>query len=159
VTHGLRGRVSGFAHSFQRRLSIRTRRLLTASSEAARLLVEIILLSASSARDYLRSMVLLRRLHVRRAAVIYSTGCAALGGQDRRFEHARAELRLLDELIAAASRRTTFGFMPDESAATAPADVPTEESALMPPATNAVPALRQGHWSHPRRAVRQTRPS
>ncbi len=118
-------------------------------------MVEIILLSAGSARDSLRSMVLLRRLHVRRAAVIYNTGCAALSGQDRRFEHARAELRLLDELITAASRRTTFAFMPGESTATAPADVPTdaadvptEENVLTPPGTNAVPALRQGNWSH-----------
>jgi hypothetical protein len=94
-------------------------------------------------------MVLLRRLYVRRAAVIYNTGYAALNGEDRRVEHARAELRLLDELITAASNRTsdhtTFASTTSESAPAAPADVPTEESVLMPPATNRVPALRRGH--------------
>ncbi len=95
-------------------------------------MVEIILVSASSARDCLRSMVLLRRLHARRAAVIHSTGCAALSGDDGRVEQARAELRVLDELIAAASSHTTFAFTPGESAAAAPAEAPTEESVLMP---------------------------
>jgi hypothetical protein len=107
-------------------------------------------------------MVLLRRLYVRRAAVIYSTVCAALNGEVRRVEHARAELRLLDELImAAGTQTTTSAFTIGESAPAAPADVPTEEpadvpteepadvpteeSVLMPRATNRVPALRRGH--------------
>jgi hypothetical protein len=145
VARGFPRRISDFARSFERRLNVRTRRLLAVSREAARLLVEIVLLSARSARDSLRSMVLLRRLYVRRAAVIYSTGCAALNGEVRRVEHARAELRLLDELIAAASNHTTLQFTTGESEQAAPADVPTEESVLMPPATNRVPALRRGH--------------
>jgi hypothetical protein len=125
-------RISAYAHPFQRRLNVRARQLVTASGGATRLLVEIIFVSASSARDYLRSMVLLRRLHTRRAAVIYSTGCAALNGDDHRVEHARAELRLLDELIAAASSHTTFAFTPGKSAAASPAEPPTEESVLIP---------------------------
>jgi hypothetical protein len=153
VARGFPRRISDFARSFQRRLKLRARRLLTASGEAARLLVEIVSLSARSARDSLRSMVLLRRLYVRRAAVIYSTGCAALNGEVRRVEHARAELRLLDELIMAAGTQTTPAFTTGESAPAAPADVPTEEpadvpteeSVLMPRATNRVPALRRGH--------------
>jgi hypothetical protein len=125
-------RISAFAHPFQRRFNVRARQLVAASGGATRLLVEIIFVSASSARDYLRSMVLLRRLHARRAEVIYSTGCAALSGDDGRVEQARAELRRLDELIAAASDDTTFAFTPGESAAAAPAEPPTEESVLMP---------------------------
>jgi hypothetical protein len=115
------------------------------------------LLSAGSARDSVRSMVLLRRLHMRRAAVIYSTGSAALSGTDHRFDDARAELRLLDELIMAAAGRPTVAFTAGESApatpveepaapadaATEPADVPTEENVLAPSATSPVPALRR----------------
>jgi hypothetical protein len=125
-------RISAFAHPFQRRLDVRARQLVAASGGATRLLVEIILVSASSARDCLRSMVLLRRLHARRAAVIYSIGCAVLSGDDGRVEQARVELRLLDELIAAASSHTIFAFAPGESAAAAPAEAPTEESVLTP---------------------------
>jgi hypothetical protein len=125
-------RISAFAHPFKRRLNVRARHLVAASGEATRLLVETILVSAGSARDCLRSMVLLRRLHARRAAVIYSTGCAALSGDHDRIEHARAQLRLLDELIAAASRYTTSAFTPGDPADTARAEAPTEESVLMP---------------------------
>jgi hypothetical protein len=125
-------RISAFAHPFQRRLNVRARQAIAASGEATRLLVEIILVSASSARDCFRSMVLLRRLHARRAAVIYSTGCAALSGDQGRVEQARAQLRLLDELIAAASSYTTFAFTPGDPAGAAPAEAPTEESVLIP---------------------------
>lgn len=82
----------------------------------------MILVSASSALECFRSMVLLRRLHVQRAAVIHSTGCAVLNGDDGRVEGARAELRLLDELITAVSMQTTLAFRPGESA-TAAAEV------------------------------------
>jgi hypothetical protein len=125
-------RISAFAHRFQWRLNVRARQLVAASGGATRLLVEIILVSASSARDCLRSMVLLRRLHARRAAVIYSTGCAALNGDDRRVEQARAELRLLDELIEAAISHTPFPLAPSESAAAAPAEAPTEQNVIPP---------------------------
>jgi hypothetical protein len=148
--------MSNSARSFHRRLNDRARHLLTGSGEAARLFVEMVWLSAKSGRESLRSMVLLRRLYVRRAEVIYSAGCAALNGEDRRVEHARAELRLLDELISAASNHTPLASTTDESAPAvpddipteasaqaAPADVPTEESVLMPRATNRVPALRR----------------
>jgi hypothetical protein len=94
-------------------------------------LVEIIWVSFGTARDCLRSMVLLRRLHGRRAAVIYSAGCAALSGDDGRVEQARAELRLLDEVIAAATIQTIFVFTPGEAAA--PAEAPTEESVMPRP--------------------------
>ena len=114
------------------RVDAGTRRFLASSAEALRIVWEFVLVCAGTGRDYVRSTVLLRRLRARRAAVIYSAGCAALGGQDRRFEHARAELRLLDELIAAASSHTTFAFAPGESAAAAPAEAPTEEIALTP---------------------------
>jgi hypothetical protein len=144
VAGGLWGRVSGWARSLRRRVRVRARELAGGAGEAARLLVEIVVLSARSVPDSVRSFVLVRRLHVRRAAVIYSTGCAVLYGEDRRFEEARAELRLLDELITAArgpgSSASTLG----ESAAAAAADVPTEESVLLPPTTKRVPALR-GH--------------
>jgi hypothetical protein len=145
VAGGLRGRVSGWARSLRRRrLRVRVRGLGGGVGEAARLVVEVVVLSARSARDSVRSFVLVRRLYGRRAAVIYSTGCAVLGGEDRRFEEARAELRLLDELITAASGRTSFASALGRPAAAAPADVPTEESVLLPPAPNRVPALRRG---------------
>jgi hypothetical protein len=166
VARGFPRRISNSARSCHRRLNTRARQLLTGYGEAARLFVEMVWLSAKSARESLRSMVLLRRLYVRRAEVIYSAGCAALNGEDRRVEHARAELRLLDELIAAASNPTTLASTTDESAPAVPddvpiggsahaapadvpteepADVPTEESVLMPRVTNRVPALRRGH--------------
>jgi hypothetical protein len=124
--------------------------------EAARFSIEIVVLSAGSAREFLRSMVLLRRLQVRRAAVIYDTGCAALSGEERRFERARAELRLLDELIMAATARPTVAFRAAQPAAPelepspagppqpAATDVPTEESVLMPGGTATIPALKRG---------------
>jgi hypothetical protein len=130
VTHAARrlpSRTSGFAHPFGRRLGAGTLRLAAACGETARLLVEIVLVCAGSARDWLRSTVLLHRLHAHRAALIYTAGYAALGGDDRRVEHARAEVRLLDELITAASGRTTFALAPND-AATAPDEAPTEEN-------------------------------
>jgi hypothetical protein len=146
VARRLPRRISDLAHASLRRLDLRARRLLAATGEAARLWAEFVSLSARSAGDAFRSMVLLRRLHVRRAAVIYSTGCAALRGEDRRFEGARAELRLLDELITAAGGRTAFVYAPGgpEAEETALADVPTEESVLAQPGTVAIPALRRG---------------
>ena len=82
---------------------------------------------AGSARDWMRSTVLLRRLNAHRAAVIYTAGCAALSGDDHRIEHARAEVRLLDDLITAARGRMTFAYAPND-AASAPDDAPTEEN-------------------------------
>lgn len=125
-------RVSAYARPFQRRLHVRAGQLIAACGEATRLLVEMVLVSASSARDCLRSIVLLRRLHARRAAVIYSTGSAALSGDHGRVEQARAQLRMLDELIAAASGYTTFAFAPGDPASAASAEAPTEDSVLMP---------------------------
>lgn len=124
-------RISAFAHPFQRRLTVRAGQLTAACGEATRLVVEMILVSATSARDCLRSIVLLRRLHARRAAVIYGTGSAALSGDHGRVEHARAQLRMLDELIAAASGYTTLAFTPGDPASVASAEAPTEESVLM----------------------------
>jgi hypothetical protein len=111
-----------------RDLAARTRRLGAACGEAVRLLLEVILVTAGSARDALRSTILLRKLHAQRAAVIYSTGCAALSGDDGRIQHARAELRMLDDLITAAAGHTTFAFTPDASASLAVGDGPTEET-------------------------------
>jgi hypothetical protein len=92
----------------------------------------------------LHSVVLVRRLHVRRDAVIYNTGCAALSSEDRRFEQARAEIRMLDDLITAANGRTTRVRVPVQFSAAAPGDIPTEESVIMPRDTSRVPALRRG---------------
>jgi hypothetical protein len=92
-------------------------RALAALGEAAGLIGEVVVLGAGSVRDALRSMVLVRKLHAQRAAVIYSTGCAALSGDDRRVRHARAEVQMLDELISAA-------------ATGALTDVPAQEPAL-----------------------------
>ena len=88
---------------FPRRFVTRARRVLAALGEAAGLIGEVVVLGAGSVRDALRSMVLVRKLHAQRAAVIYSTGCAALSGDDRRVRHARAEVQMLDELISAAA--------------------------------------------------------
>jgi hypothetical protein len=76
--------------------------------------------------------VLLRRLYARRSAVIYSTGCAVLSGDDGRVERARAELRLIDELIAAATRHRTFALTPGDSPPAAPPEATTEETVLKP---------------------------
>jgi hypothetical protein len=86
-----------------RRLDARARQWVAAFGDATRLLAEAALVTAGSARDALRWMVLMRRLHARRAAVIYSSGCAALSGDDRGVQHAQAELRMLDDLIQAAA--------------------------------------------------------
>ena len=123
----LRSRTSDFARALGRRLGVGALRLAATCGEAARLMVEIIVVCAGSARDRLRSTVLLHRLHGHRAALIYTAGYAALSGDDHRVEHARAEVRLLDEMITAASDRMTFALAPDE-AATAPDEAPTEES-------------------------------
>jgi hypothetical protein len=101
-------RILVFPLRFLRRLDARARQLVAASGEAAGLLIEVVLVSAGSARDALRSMVLLRRLYARRAAVIYSSGCAALSGDHRGVQHAQAELRMLDDLITAAARSRGF---------------------------------------------------
>ena len=77
--------------------------MLAAWGEAAGLVVQVVILSLGAARDGLRSMVLVRKLHAQRAAVIYSTGCAALNGDDRLVRHARTEVQVLDELITAAA--------------------------------------------------------
>jgi hypothetical protein len=99
-------RVLAFMHRLMERFDRGVRQCARGLGETARLLVELVLVSAGSARDALRSMVLLRRLHARRAAVIYSSGCAALSGDDRGVQHARAELRMLDDLITAAAAQT-----------------------------------------------------
>ena len=85
------------------------------------------LVCAGSTRDWLRSTVLLHKLHARRASLIYTAGYAALGGDDRRIEHARAEIRLVDDLITAASGRMTFAPATNE-AAPASDEAPTEEN-------------------------------
>jgi hypothetical protein len=89
-----------------RRIEAEARRAVSAFGEAARLLIEVVVVSAGAVRDALRSTVLLRRLHARRAAVIYSSGCAALSGDQHGVQHARAELRMLDDLITAAAAPT-----------------------------------------------------
>jgi hypothetical protein len=93
--------------------------------------VEITVVCAGSARDWLRSTVLLHRLHAHRAALIYTAGYAALGGDDDRVEHARAEVRLLDEMITAASGGMTFALAANDAAA-APDEAPTEENVSVP---------------------------
>ena len=124
-------RTSDFAHRFGRRLRVGTLRLAAACGEAAWLLVEFILVCAGSARDWLRSTVLLHRLRAHRAALIYTAGYAALGGDDHQVEHARAEVRLLDEMITAASGGMTFALAPNGAAA-APDEAPTEENVSIP---------------------------
>ena len=100
-------RVLAVPHRLLQRLDARARQWVAAFGDATRLLVEVVLVTAGSARDALRWMVLLRRLHARRAAVIYSSGCAALSGDDRGVRHAQAELRMLDDLISAAAGPAT----------------------------------------------------
>jgi hypothetical protein len=131
-------RFSSFAPPFHRRLKARAGQIAVASGGATRLLLEMIVVSASSGRDCLRSMVLLRRLHARRAAVIYSTGCAVLSADAGCVEQARAELRLIDELIAAASSHTSVAFTDGGSAAAATEEAATEENVLT--ASTRVPA-------------------
>jgi hypothetical protein len=116
-------RAAASSGPFVRKATCRTARLARSSGEAIRLLLEVVLVCAGSARDALRSMVLVRKLQAQRAAVIYSTGCAALSGDDRRIQHARTELRMLDDLITAATGHTSFPFR----AGTA-ADMPTQET-------------------------------
>jgi hypothetical protein len=96
-------RVLAVPHRLLQRLAARARQWVSAFGDATRLVVEVALVSAGSTRDALRWMVLLRRLNARRAAVIYSSGCAALSGDDRGVQHAQAELRMLDDLIHAAA--------------------------------------------------------
>ena len=100
-------RIGAMAHRVLHRLDARSRQCVAAVGDATRMLVEVVLVSAGSGRDALRWMVLMRRLHARRAAVIYSSGCAALSGDDRGVQHARAELRMLDDLIDAAAGQAT----------------------------------------------------
>jgi len=105
---GLCRRILAFSSRVLRRFDAGARRFVSTSGEAAGLLIEVVLVCAGSARDALRSMVLLRRLYARRAAVIYSSGCAALSGDHRGVQHAQAELRMLDDLITAAARSRMF---------------------------------------------------
>ena len=88
-----------------RPVAVRARARLAACGEAATLLLELVLITLASVRDGLRSTVMLRKLHAQRAAVIYASGCAALNGDSHGVEHARAELRMLDELITAVGGR------------------------------------------------------
>src|SRR5581483_8839328 len=122
----LQGRRSVFAPALAG-MTLRARRLLAAAREAARLLGELIVVTASSLRECVRSTVVLRRLYVRRSAVIYDAGCAALNGDVRKVERAKEELRLLDELIAAA---TIVGGSGPRVVASQP-EAPTEESVLL----------------------------
>ena len=114
-TAPVRGRVRRRVAVVPRSIGSRTRRMFAAWGEAAGLMVEVVVLSLGAARDGLRSMVLVRKLHAQRAAVIYSTGCAALNGDDYRVRHARTEVQVLDELITAAATGVL-------------ADVPTQET-------------------------------
>ena len=100
----------------RRRLATGAGRALAALGEAAGLFGEVVVLGVGSVRDALRSMVLVRKLHAQRAAVIYSTGCAALSGDDRRVRHARAEVKMLDELISAAATGALTGVPAQEPA-------------------------------------------
>jgi hypothetical protein len=93
--------------------------------------VQIVAASAGLVRDSLRSTVLLQRLHARRAALVYTVGCAALDGEDRRVGQARAEIRLLDELITAAGGPFPFAVDPGEFVVAARAEAPTEENVLI----------------------------
>ena len=109
------------------RANDRARQLLAAAREAARLLGELVVVTAGSVRECIRSTVVLRRLYVRRSAVIYDAGCAALKGDVRRVEPAKEELRLIDELIAAA---TVVGATAP-SAVSPEVEAPTEETLLL----------------------------
>jgi hypothetical protein len=111
----LRQRVPALPRPPLRRLAGGTRRFVTACGDLARLLLELVLVAAGSARDGVRSTVLLRKLHAQRAAVIYTSGCAALKGDERGVAHARAELMMLDELITAAATQTTLPFTPQRT--------------------------------------------
>lgn len=82
------------------------RQFLVGCGDLAKLFFELFLVGAGSVRDGLRSTVLLRKLHAQRAAVIYTSGCAALKGDERGVAHARQELMMLDELITAAASQT-----------------------------------------------------
>jgi hypothetical protein len=101
------GRILAPAHRFLGQIGAGTRHVVSASVETVRLLIELAVVSAGSVRDAWRSTVALRRLHARRAAVIYSSGCAALSGDHHGVQHARAELRMLDDLITAAAAQPT----------------------------------------------------
>lgn len=103
----LSGRILAPVHGFLRRIGAGARQIVFAFGETVRLLIEVAVVSAASVRDAWRSTVALRRLHARRAAVIYSSGCAALSGDHRGVQHARAELRMLDDLITAAAAQPT----------------------------------------------------
>lgn len=103
----LSARIVAPAHRFLGQIGAGARQIVSASGETVRLLIEVAVVSAGSARDAWRSTVALRRLQARRAAVIYSSGCAALSGDERGVQHARAELRMLDDLITAAAAQPT----------------------------------------------------
>jgi len=105
----------------------RARHLLAAARESARLLGELLVVTASALRECIRSTVLLRKLYVRRSAVIYDAGCAALNGDVRKVEPAKEELRLLDELIAAVTIAGTSA----PQLVSSHAEAPTEETVLL----------------------------
>ena len=116
------------------RVDAGTRRFLASSAEALRIVWEFVLVCAGTGRDYVRSTVLLRRLRARRAAVIYSAGCAALSGDVGRVEPARRELHMIDELITAVASHTALAItLADSGAASRAEQVPTQESVLEPP--------------------------
>jgi hypothetical protein len=100
------GRALAFVRRQLERLDRGIRQVVGGLGETGRLFGELVLVSGGATRDALRSTVLLRRLQARRAAVIYSSGCAALSGDDHGVQHARAELRMLDDLITAAAAQT-----------------------------------------------------
>lgn len=98
-----------------------------ALADTGRFLVEVVVVCAGSVRSGVRSMVLLQRLHARRAALVQAAGYAALAGESRRIEFARSEVRMLDELIVVASGRMLASDWP---AATSAVDAPTDENVL-----------------------------
>lgn len=110
----------------------RARQLFAAARGTARLLGEVVVVTVASVREAARSMVLLRRLQARRNAVIYRAGCAALSGDVRRVEPARAELRLIDELIGAVTSYRPYVSTARVAPAAGSAEAPTEESVLLP---------------------------
>ncbi len=113
---GIRERCAALPRPPLGRLAAGARQFAVACGDLAKLLLELLLVGAGSARAGLRSTLMLRKLHAQRAAVIYTSGCAALKGDERGVAHARQELMMLDELITAAVTQTTLPFTPHRSA-------------------------------------------
>jgi hypothetical protein len=95
--------------------------------------------AAASVRSTLaavRLQILLQKLHARRAAVIYATGSAVLNEQSTGIRAAKDELRVLDELIAAALTHRTATLPPVAVAvaddAAGEADAPTQDDVRAP---------------------------